>query len=100
MSSSLSLQNNAACKDKDTEMFFVDEGPISDADVRSAIKKAIAICNLCDVQHICLMTAMNNEEEFGIWGGFTSRERRKHIGRNVKITLEEAEDFVIWKRSQ
>ncbi len=100
MSNDLSLQNDAACRNKDTDMFFVDEGPISDSEVRAGISKAIAICNLCDVQDICLMTAINNGEEFGIWGGFTTRERKKHIGRNVKIDIEEAKDFVIWKRKQ
>lgn len=96
----LSLQNDAACKDKGPGMFFVDEGPISNQSVRIAVSKAIAICNTCTVQHICLMTAVNSDEdEYGIWGGFTRRERRKTFEEGQKITIEEALRYVVWKRS-
>lgn len=98
MNNQLSLQNDAACKDKSTEMFFVDEGPLSDIGIRNAIKRAVAICNLCSVQDVCLMTAVNNGEEFGIWGGFTTKERKKMFKKGDKIDIEEAKDLVIWKR--
>jgi hypothetical protein len=98
--SELSLQANAACKDKGPEMFFVDEGPISNKSVRANIAKAISICNTCEVQDICLMTAVNSDEdEYGIWGGFTRKERRKTFSEGQKITIEEAKDYVLWKRS-
>ena len=96
----VSLQSDAACKDKGPQMFFVDEGPISDNSIRTAINKAIAICNTCKVQALCLMTAVNSDEdEYGIWGGFTRKERRKHFTEDQKITIEEAEEFVSWKRN-
>lgn len=96
----LSLQTDAACKDKGTEMFFVDEGPISNKSVRTNINKAVSICNSCPVQDICLMTAVNSDEdEYGIWGGFTRKERRKMFMEGEKITIEEAKDYVLWKRS-
>lgn len=98
----LSLQDYAACKDKGVDMFFVDEGPISDVHIRNAITRAIALCNLCPVQDKCLMIAVNNDEEFGIWGGFTSKERKKIFGKKSivkkKITIEEARELVLWKR--
>ena len=94
----LTLQKNAACKDKDTNMFFVDEVPISDATIRMGIAKAISVCNRCDVQALCLMTAVNNEEEYGIWGGFTSKERKK-IFNGINMTIDEAEEAVQWKRN-
>lgn len=95
-----SLQDDAACKDKGPEVFFVDEGPISNISVRTAINKAIAICNTCSVQDICLMTAVNSDEdEYGIWGGFTRKERRKAFQEGVKITNDEALRYVLWKRS-
>lgn len=96
----LSLQENAACKDKGPEVFFVDEGPISNASVRIAINKAIAICNTCSVQDICLMTAVNSDEdEYGIWGGFTRKERRKMFQEGIKIDKQEAMRYVLWKRN-
>lgn len=99
MTEKLSLQNDAACKDKGVEMFFVDEGPVSNPKIRVAIAKAVAICNRCDVQDLCLMTAINNNEEYGIWGGFTRKERRKMFDEGQQITLDEAMEHVIWKRS-
>jgi WhiB family redox-sensing transcriptional regulator len=103
LSETLSLTDDAACKDKDVGMFFVDEGPISDVYVRNAISRAVALCNLCPVQDKCLMIAVNNGEEFGIWGGFTSRERRKLFGKKGKskqdIDIDEARELVLWKRS-
>ncbi len=98
MMTNLTLQNDAACKDKGADMFFVDEGPLSDIHIRNAIKRAVGICNLCSVQDICLMTAVNNEEEFGIWGGYTSRERKKLFKKGERIDIEQAKDLVIWKR--
>lgn len=99
-SNSLSLQNDAACRDKGPEMFFVDEGPVTNSSVRLAIGKAIAVCNMCPVQAMCLMTAVNSDEdEYGIWGGFTRKERRKIFDEGQKITLDEAEEYVTWKRN-
>ena len=62
------------------------------------IAKAISVCNRCDVQALCLMTAVNNEEEYGIWGGFTSKERKK-IFNGINMTIDEAEEAVQWKRN-
>lgn len=100
MQQELSLQEHAACKNKNTEMFFVDEGPVSNHSVRTAIGKAVAICNSCSVQDICLMTAVNSDEdEYGIWGGFTRKERRKIFSEGEKITIKEAKSYVLWKRA-
>lgn len=99
MSDQLSLKEHAACKDKGVDMFFVDEGPVSNPKIRIAIGKAVSLCNRCDVQHLCLMSAVNNDEEFGIWGGFTRKERRKLFSEGQKITQEEAMEHVVWKRN-
>jgi WhiB family transcriptional regulator, redox-sensing transcriptional regulator len=87
----------AACKDKGAEMFFVDEGPISNAKIRIAIGKAVSICNTCEVQVECLINSVKNNEEFGIWGGFTAKERKKKF--NNSIDFETALEAVIWKRN-
>lgn len=103
LNDTFSIEENALCKDKGVDMFFVDEGPISDFSVRTAINKAVSLCNRCPVQDKCLMNSVNNGEEFGIWGGFTSRERRKLFGKkasnNVPISIDEARELVLWKRS-
>ena len=33
------------------------------------------MCSKCKVQSACLSYALNNEINYGIWGGFTGRER-------------------------
>lgn len=91
--------DKAACKDKPHGMFFVDEGPLSDKTVRAAIALAVATCNTCPIQINCLMHAVNNNEEFLIWGGFTSKERKKLFGKNSSITEEEAFEAVRWKKN-
>lgn len=36
--------------------------------------KAKSICGRCAVDSFCLQIAIDNNEEFGIWGGLTARE--------------------------
>lgn len=62
-------QANARCSEVDPEIFFPERGGSS--------KAARAVCNKCDVRNQCLEYALNNKEQFGIWGGTSERERRK-----------------------
>jgi len=43
--------------------------------VRTAIKVAKSLCAECPIQRDCLEYAVEAKEEWGIWGGLTSRER-------------------------
>lgn len=58
---------NAKCGG-DTETFYPEKG-------RSK-NDAIAICRQCPVREICLQYALDNDEQWGIWGGMTAKERR------------------------
>lgn len=62
-------QVNAACNDVEPEIFFPERGGSS--------KAARAVCNECSVRDQCLEYALNNKEQFGIWGGTSERERRR-----------------------
>ncbi|HEX2050958.1 MAG TPA: WhiB family transcriptional regulator [Actinomycetota bacterium] len=62
-------QTNARCAEVDPEIFFPERGGSS--------KAARAVCNECTVRMQCLEYALNNKEQFGIWGGTSERERRK-----------------------
>jgi WhiB family redox-sensing transcriptional regulator len=63
-------EERALCRNiTDQEMFFPEHGNRSPA-------KAKAICRRCSVRLTCLETALRNDEDFGIWGGLTERERR------------------------
>lgn len=43
--------------------------------IRQAIKVAKSLCAECPIRRDCLEYAVEAQEEWGIWGGLTSRER-------------------------
>lgn len=59
----------ASCAQTDPEVFFPEKG--------DSTKQAKKICSLCDVTTQCLEYALDNDEQFGIWGGLSEQERRK-----------------------
>ena len=38
---------------------------------------AKSVCRRCDVRADCLRYALDNEEQYGIWAGYTDRELRR-----------------------
>jgi WhiB family redox-sensing transcriptional regulator len=78
----------------DTEMFF----PPRDKDkYREIADKAKAVCfgkdskPACPVRINCLLYADEQDEQYGIWGGLSTRERSalKRKARNSNMTLKE-----------
>lgn len=71
----------ANCTSTDPEVFF-HEG--RGAHVSRGAKE---ICNNCEVREDCLDYALDNNENYGVWGGLTAEERmklrRKRIGRRA-----------------
>ena len=68
----------ARCKGADTELFY----PPRDKDLYSHVAaKAKAYClgengvNHCPVRSECLLEAIETDEQHGIWGGMSHRER-------------------------
>lgn len=60
--------DQAACKDLDLDMFFPE---------RHVEVEAWKICTECPVRIECLTFAIENKIEYGIWGGFGLRARRR-----------------------
>lgn len=52
-----------------------EEGNRYTSTMRAAIKVAKSLCAECPIQQDCLEYAVEAREEWGIWGGLTSRER-------------------------
>ncbi|WP_420543114.1 WhiB family transcriptional regulator [Streptomyces niveus] len=48
--------------------------------------RAKSVCLGCHVRTECLAYALDNREEFGIWGGMTERERRALLRRRPHVT--------------
>ena len=79
----------AACKGTDPDELFVQG---------AAQNRAKLICRGCPVRTECLAAALDNNIEFGVWGGMTERERRALLRRRPDVTswrelLERARDM-------
>jgi WhiB family redox-sensing transcriptional regulator len=66
-------QERALCAQTDPEAFFPEKG--------GSTREAKRICLGCEVRTECLEYALANDERFGIWGGMSERERRRHRRR-------------------
>jgi WhiB family redox-sensing transcriptional regulator len=58
--------------------------------------RAKQVCSGCPVRVQCLAEALDNNIEWGVWGGMTERERRSLLRRRPNVTswsalLEEAQ---------
>lgn len=60
------------CRERNLEEMFV---------TGAAQNQAKRVCAGCSVQRECLAEALDNQIEFGVWGGKTERERRALLRR-------------------
>jgi hypothetical protein len=67
----------ALCGQTDPEIFFPQMGD------QGSAQKAIEICKQCEVQKQCLIWALTNDEQFGIWGGTTPTQRQHLKGKRL-----------------
>lgn len=63
-----SWQDFAGCLGVDPDLFFPERG--------ASTREAKEVCRGCVVREECLDYALANGEKFGIWGGFSEKERR------------------------
>jgi len=85
-------QVHARCRDYDPRTFFeAEEGSDSLNEPSGAAKR---ICDGCVVRDDCLNYALDADEQFGVWGGLTVRERKQfkwfHYPRNTSRALGNA----------
>jgi WhiB family transcriptional regulator, redox-sensing transcriptional regulator len=65
----LGWQDYALCAETDPESFFPEKG--------GSTREAKQVCRSCEVRAECLEYALEHQERWGIWGGFSERERRR-----------------------
>ena len=77
----LTWQDDALCAQTDPELFFPEKG--------GSTREAKRICRSCTVRAECLDYALAHDERFGIYGGFSERERRrlKRSGADLRDLL-------------
>jgi len=72
------VQTGPACAMEDPELFF--PGPAASraeaAQVEKQTEEAKSICRQCPLRAKCLDDALAQDEEFGVWGGLSEKERR------------------------
>jgi WhiB family transcriptional regulator, redox-sensing transcriptional regulator len=69
--------SRARCRTADPDALFVQG---------AAQNRAKAICLGCPVRTECLADALDNQTEYGVWGGMTERERRALLRRRPNVT--------------
>lgn len=65
-----------ACRSSDPDELFVQG---------AAQNRAKNVCLGCVVRTECLADALDNQVEFGVWGGMTERERRAVLKRRPNV---------------
>lgn len=66
----LSIVKNVPCQNA-PDLYFPDPND------RSGAKLAIQQCNNCLLMNMCRQYAIDNREQFGIWGGLTTSQREQ-----------------------
>ena len=64
------------CTSQDPDELFVSG---------AAQNRAKLVCQACPVRTECLSDALDNQVEFGVWGGMTERERRALLKRRPDV---------------
>lgn len=63
----------ALCRNEDPDLFFTDGYSV---EARHSIKVAKAICRQCPLRDICLTWALETDQQHGVWGATSAKDRR------------------------
>jgi hypothetical protein len=85
------LDGGTPCAQTDPELFFPEKGGSAKTPKRMCWGDEAAGISQCPVREACLQYALDNDERFGVWGGYSERERRKIRGQ-VDATGEPLND--------
>jgi WhiB family transcriptional regulator, redox-sensing transcriptional regulator len=69
--------SKAKCRSTDPDELFVRG---------AAQRKAAVFCRKCPVIAECAADALDNQIEFGVWGGMTERQRRALLNKHPEVT--------------
>src|ERR1700730_16353625 len=73
--SAANWRSAAACLSADPDLFF----PISNTGpAERQIARAKTICAGCGVRRECLEFALSHQQNYGVWGGTTAADPRRH----------------------
>jgi WhiB family redox-sensing transcriptional regulator len=72
------FKDRAACKNADPNLFFPEKN------ATKSFKEAAAICKTCPVSEDCLRFAMNNQIQYGVWGGLSPKQRTRRRNQMIR----------------
>lgn len=86
------------CRDYPQEWWY--GGPDGKPQSARLLTKAKSLCQNCPVLRDCLVTALERNESYGVWGGYTRVERVRALRRfrgnvDMAIAAHDAGVFVI-----
>ena len=79
--------DEGTCNSVDPELFFVEQAGSDNPEARK-------ICRECPVKVKCLQFALDNEEEFGVWGGLTPNGRNRFRRKYKYVTAENLHEYL------
>lgn len=93
--SKITWQIEAKCAGKPASLFFIEVGAGGSHKYSKMYKEARSICMSCGVAKKCYDFAVNNNEEYGVWGGVNFAQRYKY-GKKHRANLinKQHEDFM------
>jgi len=77
MSNTYDWASRGACRSTDPDTLFVQG---------AAQNRVKTVCMSCPVRTECLAEALDNQIEWGVWGGMTERERRALLRRRPNVS--------------
>ncbi len=78
-------RHRAACRDEDPELFY----PVSENGPGALqVEDAKAVCFRCSAREQCLNWALDNGQDFGVWGAMSADERRALKRRMARDRLK------------
>ena len=82
-------QEQGACRELPTEMFFHPDGERGPRRANRE-KNAKAVCATCPVIEACRQHALSVQEPYGIWGGLSEDDRQLIIERQARESSRES----------
>ena len=83
-------RTDAACRGADTSLFFEDE--VTNYFKTDRLRRALAFCGACPVKYDCLSWAVENDVQYGLFGGLTKAQRRAWARNERKVTRKRGVD--------
>lgn len=74
----LVVETNPECTEVNPSYFFADENDPEEPFGRSEQVIAVSVCKRCPIRNECFANAINNNEQYGVWGASVPQQRQAY----------------------